>query len=139
MSYQQVLSGLHTRFATVDGIKQIYDYEPLAIYEPPILYSLLDSFERVQSGQITSMRYKILHRLVFRWVDVTEAETAILPYVNSIPASVDADQTLGRVITSGIAHIDSCQAVFVTIGGVLFRCLDFYSNVLEKQPYQSGI
>jgi hypothetical protein len=73
-----------------------------------------------------------LHRLIFRWQDNERAEQELIPYVDSLPAAIHADRYLGGVLHSGEASIESVEGVFVTIGGVLYRALDFHATVLEK-------
>ena len=139
MSYATVIAGLHTRYATVGGIKAVLDYEPKTISNPPVLYSLLDSVTRTQEGQVTVMRYRILSRLCIRWQDNERAEEELQPFVNALPSAVDLDPKLGGAIPSGIARVTDIQAVFVTINGVFYRCLDTYCEVVEKAPWRTGI
>lgn len=133
-----MLTGLHERFATVSGIAKLLKYEPTTIQAFPTLYSLLDTVERSQAGQLTVMRYRVLNRIIFRWQDNEQAELELIPFVNSVPAAIDADAKLGGRVDSGLARVTDIQAVFVTIGA-LYRALDIYTEVLEKQPFKSGI
>lgn len=139
MSYDAVLAGLHARYATVDGIKAILDYEPRAISNPPVLYSLLDTVTREQTAQLTIMRYRILSRLCVRWQDNEQAERELRPFVNSLPAAVDADPQFAGALARGMARVTDIQAVFVPINGVLYRCLDVYCEAVEKATVRSGI
>lgn len=132
MSYATVLAGLHARFATVSGIAAMLTYEPATVQVSPLLYSVLDSVEITRAGQVRAYRYRILHRLLVPWQNNPQAELLLIPYVNSIPAAVDADPHLGTALTNGIAEIVSIDALYVTFAGVTHRALDFYSSVLEK-------
>lgn len=133
MSYATVLAGLHVRFATVPGIVSILDYVPTAIHEAPVLYSTLDRMEVTRSGQVRAVHYRIQHRMVFLWQDFEEAEKVVIPYVDSIPLSVEADPHLGGVIVSGFAEINECVATWIDMPGpVTYRVLDFYSDVTVK-------
>lgn len=132
MSYATVLAGLDERFRTISGLKAILDYEPTAIHDYPTLYSLLDSFEIERRGQVVVWKYRILHRLVFRWQDNAGCELELVWFVNAIPAAVDADPQLGGRITSGLATIAEGDAGWAVIGGTDCRVLDFYSTVVEK-------
>jgi len=132
MSYADVLAGLHERFATVSGIKAILDYVPTSIHTAPLLYSAFDRAESVRSAQVKGWQYRTLHRLCFRWQDNERAEEELIPYVNSIPDAVAADPHLGGVLTAGYAEINEIEAAWVTIGGIEYRVLDFYSTVIEK-------
>ena len=49
-----------------------------------------------------------------------------------IPAAIEADPHLGGVLTAGYAEINEIEAAWVTIGGIEYRVLDFYSTVIEK-------
>ena len=110
----------------------ILDYVPTAIHETPMIYSLLDNLQITRSGQVKARHYRILHRLVVRWQENELAEEQIIPYVDSIPEAVDADPHLGGALISGYAEIDECDAVWVTVAGIEYRALDFYSTVIEK-------
>jgi hypothetical protein len=138
MSYADIVAGLHARFRTVEGIGPILAYEPTAIHDTPTLYSLLDSYVRTPERGQTRMRYRILCRCVFRWQDTEEAEVELMGYVNSLPASIDGDSRLGGVATLPAAAADA-QAVFVVIGGTLYRAIDMYVEVEEVAAFRSGI
>jgi hypothetical protein len=82
---------------------------------------------------MTTRKFRILHRLLVPWQDNEQAEIQIMPFVDSIVDALDADPTLGGVITSGYAQITDIEALWVTIGGVEYRALDFYSLVIDKE------
>jgi hypothetical protein len=126
VSYSTVLAALHTRLATVAGIAVLLDYEPMSLQELPALYSLLDSVERSYGGTVVTIHYRVLHRLCFRWQDEEQAEQELIPFVNSVPAALDEHNMRGGDVT-----VPNVEAVFVTIGGVLYRALDFYSETEE--------
>lgn len=140
-SYSQVVDALHVRFATVADLagKPMLKYEPRSVQTTPMLYTLIDRFTRERSGQLTAMRYRILHRLVLQWQDNEQSEVQLMPFVHSIPDSIDRDPTLAGLLEKGQAHIDDAESGFVLISQTKYRCLDFYSNVLAKAPFQSGI
>ncbi len=140
MSATTVLAGLHARFATVEGLRAILIGEPPTFDDAPLLYSLLDRVpERSQAGQVTTMRYRFLHRLVVLWTDPHQAEQELLRFVNTIPAAVDADQQLGGTLTSGLASFVEGQAGFVVNSQTLYRVFDWYSETVEKGPYRGGL
>ena len=132
MSYSDVLDGLHTRFATVNGITAILKYEPTSIQAYPLLYSMLDSFDIARTGQVVAWHYRTLHRLVFRWQDNELALAELIPFVNAIPNAVEADKHLGGKLKSGLATIDEGEVMWAEIGGTECLTLDFYSTVVEK-------
>jgi len=132
MSYADIVAGLHERFTTVDGIASILDYEPSSIQTTPTLYTLLDNVDITQRGQVKSTTYRLLHRLVFRWQDREQCEVEMMPFVDSLPAAVEADPHLGGRISSGLARIEHIDAVWVRIANVTYRALDARSIVVVK-------
>jgi len=152
MSYptiEDIIAYLHdTTFAGVPGLPALDEdgdpvnllkYEPGSIQNSPTLYTLLDSFTRETKGQVTMMRYRLLHRLVVQWQDNAEAEATLWPFVHSVPAAFDADPLLGGLITMGLARVGDGQSGFVVISNTKYRCLDFFSDIPTKAPYRSGI
>jgi hypothetical protein len=145
---RQVITELHRLFAGVPGLAKLDEngnpvnllrYEPRVIQVTPTLYTLLDSFQRDTSGQVTAMRYRILHRVVLQWQDNAESEAALEPLIQAVPAAVDADPTLGGLLEKGVARIGDGSTGFVVISNTKYRCIDFFSDVLTKGPYRSGI
>jgi hypothetical protein len=133
MSYRAVLTGLHTVFEGVSPpIPVLLRYEPTAIHQTPTLYSLLDTVNRQRQGQIRAATYRVLNRLVFRWQDNEQAEEELIPYVDAIANAIDSDAHLSGALDSGLATVNDMEAVFVSIGGVIYRALDIYVDVLEK-------
>lgn len=142
MSYVDAIAGLKGAVETVDGLNLVLDYEPTSFQRLPAVYLLLDSFSRSQAGQVTVMRYRVLCRLCVRWQDNEKAEWELIPFVNSIPAAIDQDPTLGGAITRGFASVaEDANAIagFVRIGGTMYRSLDVYVDIVDKGAYQSGI
>lgn len=144
MSALTVYQGLEERFRTVEGLRNIILGEPTATHDLPCLYTALEGFDRVLGGlppadNLTGMTYRFAHRLVIRWQDRPEAEEELISFVNSIPAAVDADATLGHRLGRGNARISAGLAGFQKIGGTEYRVLDFLSEVLEKAPRSAGL
>ncbi len=132
MSYTTVLAGLTERFKTVAGIVSVLDYVPTAIHDTPTLFSMPDGGEIHRSGQVKAREYKSSHYLCFRWQDWEQATTELVPYIDSVPAAVEADPHLGGRLKSGYATIDEWEITWVTIGGVDYIAIRFYSTVIEK-------
>ena len=132
-TYAAIVDGLHTALAGVSGINVVLDYAPTSVHETPLMYSLLDHIEISRGAQVTTRRFRILHRLLVPWQDNEQAEIQIEPFVDSVVDAIDADPTLGGVITSGLAQIEEVEALWVTIAGVEYRALDFYSLVIDKE------
>ena len=132
--YESVVTAINERFRTIEPlIPVILDYEPTALVEYPTMYTLLENAEfPTTAGGVQSRRYRLLHRLCFQWIDNEQAERDLAPYVDAVPESVLTDPSLGGVITSGLAHITRGDGVFVSIGGALYRAIDFHSDILVK-------
>jgi hypothetical protein len=132
-TYAAIVDGLHTALAGVSGIDVVLDYAPTSVHETPLMYSILDSVEITQGGQLTTRKFRILHRLLVPWQDNEQAEIQIEPFVDSVVDAIDADPTLGGVLVKGLAQITDIEALWVTIAGVEYRALDFYSLVIDKE------
>ena len=142
MSYSAAIAGLKNALDDVSGLANVLDYEPPSFHVLPAVYLLLDSFQRTNAGQVTVMRYRVLCRLCVLWQDNARAELELVPFVNSIPAAIDADPTLGGALTRGFARVaEDANAIagFVRIGGTMYRSLDVYVDITDKGAYQSGI
>lgn len=139
MSYTTVKAGLHTRLQTISDLKVKLKYEPNTIQDAPAIYSILDSFTREIVGQIVVMRYRTLHRLWVKWQDNEQAEVQLDSFINAIPAAIDADPHLGASLPNGMAMTTDGKAEWREIGGILYRTVDFFSEAVEKGPYQGSI
>ena len=132
MSYGTVLAGLTERFKTVEGIVNVLDYVPTAIHDTPTLFSMPDEGAIRRSGQVRTREYKSSHYLCFRWQDSEQATQELVPFIDSVPDAVDADPHLGGRLKSGYAEINDWEITWVTVGGVDYIAIRFYSTVIEK-------
>lgn len=132
MSYAAIAAGLQVRLKTVPGLKAVLDYAPTSIQIAPLVYSILDSADFIQSGQVQAVRYRVMHRLCVRWQDNERAEQEITPLVDAIPAAIKADPYLGGALKSGGAAMVRIETAWVTIAGTEYRAVDFYTDILEK-------
>lgn len=132
MSYQDIVEGLQERFETVSGLEAVLAYVPTSIGSTPMMYLLLDSATTERSGQVLAIRYRVLARLAVLWQDNEQAELEVMPLVDAIIGAVEADPHLGSALTSGYARINEVEAGWDEIGGVTYRVVDFYADVLAK-------
>lgn len=146
MSYEKVIDGLEACFQAVEGIKIVLRYEPTTVQDAPLMYMLFDEAPRTQTGQVTVMPYRILCRLCFRWQDNEKAELELIPFVNRVPAAIDAAPNLPiptdpptSAIASGMARVIAIVGGFTTIGDVLYRSIDFTVEAVDKGPFKGGI
>lgn len=138
MSYPSILRGLVEVLEGVSGTRAVLTYEPQAIDEAPTGYLLFDKASRKTQGGVVAVKYRILYRLCLAWQDNASAEQSIGYFINPICQAIDNNAQLHGAITSGMAAVseeDGAQTgVIVNIGGVEFRALDTYIEVLEKAP-----
>ena len=132
MSYNEIVDGLHCRFETVSGLKSILKFEPASINATPMIYSLFVNVRNEDRGQRKVRIYRTMHRLVVARQDYAKAELLALPYIDSIPDSVKADPRLDGAITGGLASVVDARGGYATIDGVVFRIIDFFSEVTAK-------
>lgn len=133
MSYETIVEAMNALFETLDveGLT-VLDYEPTTI-EPPTLYTLFDSVEYLDQGQVKGTRYRILHRLCLRWQDNEMAEQELKPYINGVRDVIKADPHLGGALNSGLARIAEAIGGWTRIADTTYRIVDFYSSVFEKE------
>jgi len=131
-SYQDIVEGLQDCLETVATLEAVLAYVPTSVGSTPMVYLLLDSATTARSGQVLAIRYRVLARLVVLWQDNEQAELEVMPLVSSIIDAVEADPHLGGALKAGYAQIDEIDAGWDEIGGVTYRVVDFYADVLAK-------
>lgn len=136
MSYEDVTEGLNERFATVAAIAVILDHEPTAVHETPLIYSILDSFERSVQGTHVRTTYRTLHRLCLAWQDSATTEAQLRALVDAVPEAVEDSPKLGGRMRPGDAQIEMGEAGWVRIGETTCRYIDFVSTVVELSRYR---
>jgi hypothetical protein len=119
------------------GFKGYYGYEPLAVYEPPLLYVLFIGFDDATHNQQVDRTYRYLVRGVFRWVDVEQAELEIDPFVDLLPTAIYTDIMLDGAVSRGRATVERIAGAFLQWNGdgPVFRCLDMTVAVTDKVPW----
>jgi hypothetical protein len=132
MGLAAVIEGLHERYATVDGIVLFLDYEPRAVQNTPLIYSLLDNLRRAPAGNMVQETYRIRSTVCLPWGDPEAAEASVQAFTDAIPAAVDAAPRLGGRAKDAI--IQEADAGWRTINQVEFRVVDFYAVVLVYTP-----
>lgn len=138
MSYLSVLHGLGEVLEGVPGVMLVLDYEPTAINVTPTGYMLFDKGSASLRGGVLISSYRILFRLCFAWQENEYAEQQLQPFVDSVVTAVASNLQLNGTITNGQAMLDdtedAIQGVFVNIGDVQYRALDFYIKAVVKTP-----
>jgi len=135
VSYATIVEGLHERFATVTALKVILDHEPTAVHATPLLYSILDGFERRVDGLTVRTVYRTVHWLLIAWQDSETAEEQLRSLVDAIAQAVEAEPKLGGKVRPGDAQIVSGDAGWATVGNTEYRAVGFRSEVVELSGY----
>lgn len=139
MSALIMYQGLEERFRTISGLTNILLGEPTSVHATPALYTALLRFERSTSGNVTTMRYFFIHRLIVQAQGNPQAEMQILTFLNAIPAAIDQSYNLGGRIIEGLAQIKAGDTGFVKIGETLYRVCDFVTDIKENGAAKGGI
>ena len=138
MSYTSISTALVDAFERdlmPRGVRQVLTFEPAAVQVYPTLYLLFDSSRVTTAGQRSARRWRIVARLVVARQDVRQDEPTIANLIDALIASVETDPTLGGAVSSGLASVAEQRGVFVEIGGVVYRAVDTFVEVVEKVTY----
>lgn len=138
MSALIAYQGLEAVFRSIDGIRSVMLGEPSGDMDLPGVFTAYTSFERVlrnnpPANNLTGMEHSFTTWLVIRWVDNAQAEMQLLTLLDAIPNAIDADPRLGNRLTGGLARVSTGQAGYATIGGVLYRVVNYTIEVLDKR------
>lgn len=137
MSYSAAAAALRTTLAGVSGIRKAITGQPSTAQNLPLAFLEADSGDRTQAGQVTVNTYRIGVSVLVPFQDNTSSEDAIAPFINSVPAAIDANATLTS--TANVAWVSSWQADYFTIGEVLTRRVRFIVEIRDKGSWQGGI
>lgn len=115
MSYTlaDVLDGLETAYKSVSGMGPVLSYEPKAFQGFPTMFTVPGPAEWLQMGMGGAKRfpvYELTSTLVFLWQDNEPATAEFVEFLDSVPAAVHADMTLGGVLDGGAnCIVESCD------------------------------
>lgn len=130
--YPDIVNALVPVLAQVPGISVVLPYEPTALHDLPAVYLLLDTIQRQRQNFVINKTYVIMTRLCLPWQDNEMAEHELIPLVDAVADAIDLSPQLGGALTSGTAVCTSGLAGFVSIGGTLYRSLDYSVTVTCK-------
>jgi hypothetical protein len=144
VSYSLCIAQLKTTLAGVTGIKKVVNGYPTSLQAWPLIYMHADRGERAIPGgsQMTVNSYSVTATLCLPFQDNYIAEDGIAPFLNSIPAAVDANATLGD--TCNVAYVTTWLADVREMGGtgdtaIRCRVVDFTVFIRDKGARLSGI
>jgi hypothetical protein len=132
MSLTAIMAATVTAFEAVTGVHYVLDYEPKAVHDTPMVYLLLDDFDRDQAPDgIIQTDWRLLATLVLRWQDNEQAEQDLVSLVDSCAAALDADPTLGDILNGGYALLSGGDAGYIEASGTKYRIVSFTVEVTE--------
>jgi len=138
MSALTVYQGLESVFRGIVGLRSVILGEPTGNMELPGLYTAYQEFTRPlrnnpPARNLTAMDHTFACRLVIQWVDNANAEMQLLTLLDAIPDAIDANPNLSGKLPHGTCYINAGITGFATIGGVLYRIVDYTVHALEKR------
>lgn len=113
--------------------RRILGYEPLAINETPLLYTLFAGFTRDPRGGLVVMTYQLVHRLCVARADQANSEALTDDYVDAVPEAIEINPQLSAAITNGIAEISRATAFYMPVNDIVYRMIEFTSTVVTKR------
>lgn len=135
MTYALAIAAIKTTVGTVPGIKRVVNGFPLAAQNLPLCYLEASSGARNNVGQLVSNHYQVLAVVCVIWQDSMFAEDQIAPFINTLPAAIDANPTLGGAVS--LVQVISWRTDVRAIADVQVRAVEFTIDVLDKKPYHT--
>jgi hypothetical protein len=134
--YGLLLEGLHDCFLTLSAFDrgQLLKHSPSSVQTSPLLYSMLQNYEKHFEGNLVVETFTTLHRVCIAWQDHQTAEDWVIKLVTEIPDSVERDDRLSGKIRGGRAIVNFGRSGFARIAEMEFRVLDFTSTIINKRP-----
>lgn len=122
--YTDTVTRIKAVLAADTTVRQVLEYEPLAITVYPVAYLLLMGMEREYSGDSVGITYTTRVRFLIPAGDDATAEGLMGAYVNSFPAALDT-------LDSGLT-LRSASGGFFKVGERVCRALDFQVDSYER-------
>jgi hypothetical protein len=136
MTYAGAIAGIKTAIAGVTGIKKVINGLPTSPQNLPLCYLEASSGERSQAGQLTANKYRVIATVCVPWQDNTLAEDQIAPFINTVPAAIDANPALSGAVN--LAKVTEWRTDVRAIAETQCRVIDFTIEVLDKAPYRTA-
>jgi hypothetical protein len=139
MGFTEVRDGLCAVVEGVSGIPVVLKYEPSSVQVHKATWVLLDSYQRKQFGQVTTMTYRFMVRVATPIQDAQSAEDELIAVALSVADAVDANPQFGSAILRGLASSPDGQTGWIVAGGTKCRVVDVFVEVLDKSPYAGAL
>jgi len=139
VSYVTAAAGLRTALVglrTAGGLRAVLKGQPGTGHALPLAFLEADNGIRSIAGQLTVNTYRIRVSVLVAFQDNVLAEDALEPWINDLPAAIDADATLGGAVN--IAQVVDWTADYFDIGEVKTRRAFFTVEIKDKSAYRGG-
>jgi hypothetical protein len=116
-----IIEGVNACVATVLGTDSVFEYEPTAVSSTPLAFTLVESWEPQQQGQLMKWLYVVAITLVVSH-QTPHSELLMKPLVQPIMHALLADMQLGgRLVNGGHLTLLPGEAGWTNVGGVVCR------------------
>lgn len=134
-----IRDGLKDVVAGVDGITQVLTYEPGSVQVHKLAWVLLDSYQRSQYGQVTTMNYRFRISVTSPSQDFRIVEDQLVQTAMDIADAIDANPQFNDVLVSGLSRSQDGAASWLTVAGIKYRVVDIFASVLDTFAYKGAI
>jgi hypothetical protein len=94
MSAVAARTGLIERLRTISGLR-VLTAEPMTIQSTPVAFVSPDTGTYALAGQVKNADHGFAIRVCVAFQDNVIADDQLMPYIDSVPAAIRADLTLG--------------------------------------------
>ncbi len=143
MSYVTAAAGLKAVLLTLrteGGLRAVLKGAPTSPQALPLAFMEADSGTRMIAGQLTVNTYRVRVSVLVPFQDNVLAEDALEPWINSLPAAIDANATFTGAVKS--AQVTDWTAGYMTFDSgdkeIKTRRIEFTVSILEKTNYKTG-
>ena len=132
MSYKNIIESVLKINKEVDGIRAVYDYEPMTP-TTPCLYTILEAIpEMNQLPNQEEIVYHISMRLVLRYTDAEKAEQDLNKFVDEIIETYRSKVKLDGALSNGSAQLTGGRAGYIRVGIIAYRAVIWTLTVTER-------
>lgn len=134
MSWAAEEAQLRAILAEVDGVATVLQGEPTdAAHAFPLAYVRFLSYQRTPRGQVMQYRAAVYVCIAINDQSISNAEAALAPFVNSIPAALDAQPTLNN--TAIFAQVLDGSSGYIDLpGGVTVLFVRHQLEITDTDP-----
>jgi hypothetical protein len=133
VSAEAAREGLITQLTTIAGLR-VLRAEPLTLHTVPAAIVSPDTGTYALSGQVKNAEHVFAVRVCVAFQDNVIADDQLVPYIDSVPAALRADMTLGGAanVLPEITWSSVGEDGLFRLGEVTFRSVVFRVRVKDK-------